>query len=82
MTPPDLTPAEFRKIRNSLGLSTRRMGLMLGLKPKEPGRTVRRWEAGDRDIPGPAMVLMRWLATGEKPELPPRITRRSGQPAN
>jgi hypothetical protein len=30
-------------------------------------RTVRRWETGDRDIPGPAKVLLALL--GEKPEL-------------
>ncbi len=66
-----MTRQEFRRIRvQVLGLSTRQVGLLLGLAPKEPGRTVRRWEAGDRDIPGPAKVLMRWLDTGKKPKRP------------
>lgn len=42
----------------------------------QSGTTVRRWESGKREIPGPAMVLMRWLATGEKPYEPSDAARR------
>ena len=59
-----MTPTEFRTIRHSLGLSTQRLARLLQVSD---GRTVRRWEAGDRDIPGPAKVLMRWLSTGKRP---------------
>ena len=62
-----MTPADFRKIRHSLNLSTERLARLLEISS---GRTIRRWEAGDRDIPGPAKVLMRWLHTGKKPKLP------------
>ena len=49
------TPAEFRTIRHALGYSTRGMAHALGVKS---GRTVRKWEAGDRDIPGLTQAIM------------------------
>ncbi len=49
-----------------LGLSTAKLAKLFQVSS---GRTVRRWEAGDRGIPGPAKVLMRWLDTGRKPKL-------------
>ncbi len=64
-----MTPSEFRAIRHSLGLSTQRLARLLEVSD---GRTIRRWEAGDRDIPGPAKVVMRWLSTGKKPKIPPK----------
>lgn len=59
-----MNPDELREIRGKLGLST--AGLAELLKVSD-GRTVRRWEAGDREIPGPAIVLLRLLA--KKPNL-------------
>ena len=50
-----LTPAEFKSIRNALGLSAQAMARGLGVSD---GRTVRRWEAGDRDIPGTLDALL------------------------
>ncbi len=62
-----MTPAEFKAARHALGLSAERLARLFKVSS---GRTVRRWERGDRDIPGPAKVLMKWLATGRKPKLP------------
>ncbi len=63
-----MTPTDFRRIRvQVLGLSTERLARLLEISS---GRTIRRWEKGDRDIPGPAKVLMRWLDTGKKPKPP------------
>lgn len=50
-----MKPHEFRDIRTALQLSAEGMARLLDV---ESGRTVRRWEAGDRDIPGPAIVLL------------------------
>ena len=59
-----MTPAEFKSARHQLGLSANGLAKLFRVSD---GRTVRRWEAGDRDIPGPAVVLMRWLITGTRP---------------
>lgn len=53
-----MTRAEFKTIRQDLRLSTQVLAHLLRVSD---GRTVRRWESGDRDIPGPAQVLMRLL---------------------
>jgi len=50
-----LTPTELRSIRAALGLSAQGLARILGVAE---GRTVRRWEAGDNDIPGPVAVLL------------------------
>lgn len=59
-----MTTEELRSIRSQLGLSTAGLAALLQVSD---GRTVRRWEAGDREIPGPAIVLLRLLA--KKPNL-------------
>jgi DNA-binding transcriptional regulator YiaG len=51
-----MSPDEFKEARRKLGLSAQELATALGVAD---GRTVRRWEAGDRDIPGPAIVLLR-----------------------
>jgi len=56
-----MTPNEFKAIRRALGLSVKRTASLLGVASE---RTVRRWEQGDREIPGPAIVLMRLLQNG------------------
>ena len=61
-----MTPSEFKTSRKALGLSAQRCAMLFKISD---GRTVRRWESGERDIPGPAKVLMRWLATGKRPKL-------------
>ena len=52
-----VTPAEFRAIRRRLGLSQSQLAATLKVAS---ARTVRKWENAERDIPGPARVLM-WL---------------------
>lgn len=53
-----MTQDELRAIRTSLGLSAEGFARLVQV---EGGRTVRRWEAGDRDIPGPVQVLAKAL---------------------
>ena len=55
---PTVTPAELKSARHALGLSAEGLARVVGV---ESGRTVRRWEAGERDIPGPVIVVMRLL---------------------
>lgn len=76
-----MTPAELKEARHKLGLSTNAFGRIVGLKVRnnKPGRTVRRWEAGTSDIPGPVVVLTRLLldcpAVRVRLGLPERIER-------
>lgn len=54
-----MTPADFRAALDRLELSQSEAARRLGVDP----RTVRRWIAGDRRIPGPVVELLRtWLA--------------------
>lgn len=53
-----MTPDELKEARHRLGLSANALADLVGVSD---GRTVRRWEAGDRDIPGPVQVLLRAL---------------------
>lgn len=50
-----MTPADFKRIRHSFGYSAEGLARALGVKS---GRTIRKWEAGDRDISAPAQILM------------------------
>lgn len=50
-----MTPADLRTARAALGLSAERFARVVGVAS---GRTVRRWEAGGQDIPGPVIVLV------------------------
>ena len=52
-----MTPAEFKDARLKLGLSVERMAAVLHVQ----ARNLQRWEAGDRDIPGPAIALVEIL---------------------
>lgn len=61
-----MTPAEFRHIRRAvLELSQEAMARLLGISPRHGDRTIRRWEDGSRDIPGPVVHLMRLLRLGK-----------------
>jgi hypothetical protein len=53
-----MTPAELKAARHSLGLSADGFARLVRV---ESGRTVRRWESGERDIPGPVIVLLDML---------------------
>ena len=55
-----MTPADLRAARQTLGLSTAKLAALLRLG-EHGGRTVRRGEAGDSAIPGPAQVAIELL---------------------
>lgn len=57
---PQLTPQELKQARKSLGLSAEGLARLVGVAS---GRTVRRWEAGGQDIPGPVVVLFTAIMT-------------------
>lgn len=49
------TPAELKVARHILGLSADGLAMMVRMGD---GRTVRRWEAGEHEIPGPVTVVL------------------------
>ena len=53
-----MTPAELKTARLSMGLSAEKFARLVRV---ESGRTVRRWEAGEREIPGPVVVITELL---------------------
>ena len=53
-----MTPKEFKKTRNTLGLSQAKLARKLGIKN---ARTIRKWEAGENKIPGPAAVAIGFI---------------------
>lgn len=53
-----MTPAEFKSARKALGLSQTAMAQALGISDD---RTVRRWEAGPQDVPGPVAVAVAYM---------------------
>lgn len=53
-----MTRAKLKAARHALGLSAEGFAQLIKV---ESGRTVRRWEAGERDIPGPVQVLLKAL---------------------
>lgn len=64
-----MTADELREVRQKLGLST--AGLAKALRLGKAGaRTVRRWESGDSQIPGPAEVAMEFMLAA----LPPNVS--------
>jgi len=60
-----MTPTELKAIRQRYGLTQSDLARILRI---EDGRTVRRWEAGDRAISGPATVLLELMESGELPQ--------------
>ena len=59
-----MTPAQFKRIRKKLRLHQDELAEVLDIASD---RTLRRWEAGQQDIPGPVMLLMELMA--EVPEV-------------
>ncbi len=51
-----MTEKEFLKLRRALGDTQAALGVRLGVSS---ARTVRRWENGERPIPGPVAKLLR-----------------------
>lgn len=60
-----LTPAQFKEARHTLGLSASRLGAILDVDP----RTIRRWEQDvDGRPPNPiACRVMAWMLEGYRP---------------
>lgn len=52
-----MTPAELKSARHALGLSVEGFAQLMRVE----GRSVRRWEDGTRDIPGPAEAHLELL---------------------
>lgn len=60
-----MSPDEYRKMIEYLGLSQNAAARLLGVDE----RTSRRWALGERDIPPPAQRFLRYLiATGRSGE--------------
>lgn len=51
-----MSPQEFKDICHQIGLSDNGIARLIGVKNN---RTIRYWKAGDNDISGPAVVLLR-----------------------
>lgn len=63
-----MTPDEVRESRRAMGMTQHQLAtaLRMGTDGK---RSVRRWEAGDRPISGPASVAIEALMTGWRPRV-------------
>lgn len=53
-----MTPEVFKNYRNLFGLSQSQMADLLGVKSD---RTIRKWEDGENDIAGPAIVALGYM---------------------
>ncbi|WP_127078321.1 hypothetical protein [Rhodomicrobium lacus] len=64
-----MTPEELKAARRSLAMvgsrnawmSCAEMAALMRLKGASAGRTIRRWEDGSQDVPGPAIALLETL---------------------
>jgi DNA-binding transcriptional regulator YiaG len=64
-----MTPATFKAIRNRAGLTQSGLAALLRISEN---RTIRRWEAGEREISGPVTLLMEMLDKGGTDAIDPR----------
>lgn len=58
---PTMTAEEVKLARLHLGMTQSQLADALGLVGADATRTVRRWEAGERAIGGPAAQCLRYL---------------------
>ncbi len=60
-----MTPAQFKEARQTLGLSTSKLGAILNVDP----RTVRRWEENDGTRPPNPIAcrVVQWMLDGYRP---------------
>jgi DNA-binding transcriptional regulator YiaG len=58
----DMTAEELKLAQRVLGLSDAKFAAWLGVSD---GSTVRKWKRGDRDIPGPVVVLVKAAISSE-----------------
>lgn len=59
-----MTPADLKARRQRLGLSQGQLAQALGMAGRNGERTVRRWESGEYDIPGPVALALTALEHG------------------
>ena len=57
-----MTPKQLKAARKTLKMSAETLAQTLWIGS---GRTVRRWEAGDRKIPGPVKLLIGLMKRGD-----------------
>lgn len=60
-----MTHTEIQSIRKRAGLTQSGLAALLRITDQ---RTVRRWEAGDMPVSGPASIILEMLDAGELPE--------------
>ena len=60
-----MTPDKLRRIRTKAGLSLDGLANVLRIADRS---TVHRWEKGQREISGPASIILEMLDCGELPE--------------
>jgi DNA-binding transcriptional regulator YiaG len=70
-----MTPDEFRRNRETLGLSQAQLADVFGVGK----RTVGYWEDGSRPVNGVAVKMMEWLLTGDRPPQYPVPNRTRGR---
>lgn len=63
-----MTPKQLKAARKKLGMTQKTLGETLGLRSKEPGRTVRLWEAGVHPVPGPVELAVKALVNDQEDE--------------
>ena len=63
-----MTPADLKAARERLGMSQAQLAAALRMG-KHGGRTVRRWELGEVEVPGPVAVAVELML--ERDEMPP-----------
>ena len=62
-----MTPAEVKRCRQTLGLSQRGLARLLRLSEDNGDRIIRRWEAGEVEITGPASLVLDMLCNDVDP---------------
>lgn len=59
-----MTPTEVKSIRERAGLTQTELARLLRISDI---RTIRRWEAGDVPVSGPASIILELIAADEMP---------------
>jgi DNA-binding transcriptional regulator YiaG len=59
---PQMTPIEMAELRKRLNKTQAEMAILFGVDL----RTFRRWENNERSIPGPAVLLARYIARDDE----------------
>lgn len=58
-----MTPRRIKEIRTAAGLSQAQLARLLGVDT----RSARRWELGEREIGGPAAMILEMIEAGDLP---------------